>query len=218
LHDRALSATYKSADPSSDQLPERRAWPPIGRVYSDEFRAALDSDPEDSQYELPALRDADGPIETLPAASDRASFDDPFLKSIDQLPSGEYELAIPRTNLGFVDTWARWQFFGALGFGILSTSFFGFCLARFLSGANTLVVPSAALLTGAITSTTLSLALVLATSRNLSTLRIARGMRRHSRWPALVGSPRAVGLASAFTARLAQRRSSPRNADHNFRA
>jgi hypothetical protein len=145
------------------------------------------SDDEDSQYELPVMIDDGDDSQDGPRAGEagRCLSSDDFPVYTDNRPSGEFavrpgaEIAVANLwYLRFIDSWARYHFVIALGFGALSLVILGFSLARAVVGAQTVSLSVTALITGGIALVAFSLLLVTATALNLVLVSLARNVRR----------------------------------------
>jgi hypothetical protein len=159
---RSASEMYFSGE-DDEPLPE-----PAGLSDSHyEVSPALDDDGTDSDYEMPAHR-----------SSGSARDEGPFSATFE--PAG---LEIVLTNPWydrFIDSWSRYHWVIALGFGTSSLAVLGYLLARALLAGATLDSSVTSLIVGCVTTVAFMLLSVSATVLMVLLIDLGRSIRRLS--------------------------------------
>ena len=137
-------------------------------------------DPNDSQYELPVstIVDIEDSQVELPAFTpDRSGPDDNWPIANDDSPSGELTLSSP-WYLSFVDSWGRYHFAVAIGFGAFSLALLGFFLTREILGGQTIGASVTLLIVGCVVVVAFLLLSVTVTALNLLLADLTKNVRQ----------------------------------------
>jgi hypothetical protein len=137
-------------------------------------------DPDDSQYDLPVstIVDIEDSQVELPAFTpEHSAQDENWPGANDDAPSGELMFSSP-WYFSFVDSWGRYHFAVAIGFGAFSLVLLGFFLAREILGGQTISASVTLLIVGCVVVVAFMLLSVTVTALNLLLADLTKNVRQ----------------------------------------
>jgi hypothetical protein len=159
----------------------------VGRFSSEAFFSADDDDPladspglGDSHYDMPVVFDDD----LGDSNAEVPTYRSPGASREEGHPSGTFEPASSEVFLtspwydNFIDSWSRYHFFTALGFGTSSLAVLGFLLVRALVAGQIMDSSITALIVGCVGTVAFLLLSVSATALIVLLVDLGRNLRR----------------------------------------